>query len=218
VQGKKSSLTPGSHPPEAFAPANRVKSGYVSYTTNTTAVLFAKTLVRPEFVSGVQNRAESRRNLDSVLVLRISVAEEAAMPDKKYTKVEEEIIQILDRMGDDPAPPRQPNLRLVHSKKPRRSVPTLPRVPRISPTIILAGVFLFAFIALMTSGIVQIVAAALAIICFVAMLLGRGKSSRSGSTPNFGPQTWRGRDITLSPDHSTPIGDRISGWLRRIRR
>lgn len=141
------------------------------------------------------------------------------MPDKKYTKVEEEIIQILDRMGDDPAPQRPPNLRLVHSQKPkRRSLPSLPRVPRMSPTIVLAGVFLFAFVALMTSGVIQIVAAVLALVCFIAMLFGRGKTPRGASAPNFGPQTWRGRDISLSSEPSTPIADRISAWFRRLRR
>ncbi|MCO5175387.1 MAG: hypothetical protein M9890_00165 [Thermomicrobiales bacterium] len=141
------------------------------------------------------------------------------MPDKKYTKVEEEIIQILDRMGDDPAPQRPPNLRLVHSQKPkRRKLSSLPRVPGISPTIILGGVFLFAFVALMTSGVIQIVAAVLALVCFVAMLLGRGRAPRGGTAPNFGPQTWRGRDITLSSEPTTPIGDRISALFRRFRR
>ena len=38
------------------------------------------------------------------------------MPDKRYTKVEEEVMQILDRLESEKPAPARPNLRLVESR------------------------------------------------------------------------------------------------------
>ncbi|HMM42768.1 MAG TPA: hypothetical protein PKA95_12775 [Thermomicrobiales bacterium] len=141
------------------------------------------------------------------------------MPDKKYTKVEEEIIQILDRMENEPPKTRQPHLRLVHSSRsaPRRRRFSMPSLPALSPGITLALVFGFAFVALMTSGLIQIVATILSLGCFVLLLARRGRTGGGGSSIQ-GSKTWRGRDISLSPDDGEPIGDRIRDWIRRVRR
>lgn len=141
------------------------------------------------------------------------------MPDKKYTKVEEEIIQILDRMENEPPKTRPPHLRLVHSSRsaPRRRRLSMPSLPALSPGITLALVFGFAFVALMTSGLIQIIATILSLGCFVLLLARRGRPGGSGSSIQ-GSKTWRGRDISLSPDNGEPIGDRLRDWIRRVRR
>ncbi len=141
------------------------------------------------------------------------------MPDKKYTRVEEEIIQILDRMENDAPKTRQPHLRLVHSTRstPRRRRLSMPRLPALTPGITLALVFGFAFVALMTSGVVQIVATVLSLGCFVLLFVRRGRAG-SASTPMHGSKTWRGRDISLTPGNDAPVGDRVRDWLRRVRR
>lgn len=140
------------------------------------------------------------------------------MPDKKYTKVEEEIIQILDRMEHDAPKSRQPHLRLVHSAratpKPRRF--KLPKVQTLTPGVTLALVFAFAFVALMTNGTVQIVATVLSIGLFVLLFARRNRAG--AATPMQGSKTWRGRDITLSPGGGDSIADRVRDWLQRVRR
>ncbi len=141
------------------------------------------------------------------------------MPDKKYTKVEEEIIQILDRMENDAPKPRQPHLRLVHSTRStsRQRRLSLPKLPALSPGITLALVFVFAFVALMTSGPLQIVATVLSLGCFALLFVRRGRGGASGGSMH-GSKTWRGRDITLTPGGGEPIGDRVRDWIRRVRR
>lgn len=141
------------------------------------------------------------------------------MPDRKYTKVEEEIIQILDRMEDDAPKQGRPHLRLVHSARtaPARRTPRMPRLPSLSPGLTLGLVFAFAFVALMTSGIVQIVATVLSIGCFVLLFVRRNRAAPA-STPLHGSKTWRGRDIVLSPDNGASLGGRVRDWLSRVRR
>lgn len=142
------------------------------------------------------------------------------MPDRKYTKVEEEIIQILDRMDDDAATTRSPHLRLVHSAP---ATPKRWRIPRSLPTrltpgITLALVFMFAFVALMTSGWLQLVATALSLGCFVLLIVRRRRvgGGDSGTVP--GSKMWRGRDISLTPEYGEPLSDRIREWIQRVRR
>lgn len=141
------------------------------------------------------------------------------MPGKKYSKVEEEIIQILDRMDNDDSQPRPSHLQLVHSARstPLRRRFALHGIPKPSPAITLVLVFVLAIVALMTSGLLQIAAMALSLACFVLLVAGRRRMT-GGATTIEGSKTWRGRDIPMVPDSGGSIGDRFRDWVRRVRR
>jgi hypothetical protein len=140
------------------------------------------------------------------------------MPDKKYSKVEEEILQILDRMDSDSAPSSRPNLRLVHSRPTRKRRFTLPK-PRLalpSPGVTLGLVVAFAFIALMTSGILQLIATLLTVAALVALFIPR-KRSTTMWTGSAGTKRWRGRDISFHPDDGESPADRARRWIDQRR-
>jgi hypothetical protein len=141
------------------------------------------------------------------------------MPDKRYTKLEEEVLEILDRLEHEAPAPSRPNLRLVSSQAPkRRRRPSISR-PKFQlrtapPWIWLASAFGLAILAILvrdTTATGALVIAVLSLVCFFAPLFVR----RSSSAPWEGPpgtKTWRGRDITLGPSGDTPV-DRTRRWL-----
>lgn len=83
------------------------------------------------------------------------------MPDKRYTKVEEEVIQILDRLESEKPSPTRPNLRLVEpvrqrkrkinrpSFKPSLRLSRLSRLTAGKPWIWIASAIGLAFVAIL---------------------------------------------------------------------
>lgn len=155
------------------------------------------------------------------------------MPDKKYTKVEEEIIQILDRLEDErPAQPRKrPDLRVVSSNprpqaRPKRQW-SLARLPAWWPVAGALGLALAAILVRDSSRTLAVVLSILAIVAFLSPIVLRRGGSAPPSTPSSpfgtpGTKTWRGRDITLGPPAGDAPAERAKRWItyqrRRFRR
>lgn len=137
------------------------------------------------------------------------------MSDKRYTKVEEEIIQILDKLEKEEPAPTRPNLRVVHSrppKPPRRSLrPRLPFTVLPPAGITLALVFGFAILALFLPSPFQLIATLLAIGALILFFSRRGQQSE-WSGPS-GTKTWRGQDISFGPSSRDSASDRAKRWL-----
>jgi hypothetical protein len=142
------------------------------------------------------------------------------MPDKRYTKVEEEIIQILDRLESEEPAPTRPPLRIV-SPRPKRSrrfqsvhVPR-PKFDTRPAWFWLAASFTLAAAAYFVRDFSSTLAMLLAIasICaFFAPLFSRGP----GVTPAPGPpatKRWRGKDISFDTSSHEGRGDRARRWL-----
>lgn len=150
------------------------------------------------------------------------------MPDKKYTKVEEEIMEILDRIEDErPAPPRgQSHLRLVSSRpaKPKRRLSLgMPKL-RLSALPLwwsLAASFGLAIAALVvrdtseTAAIILVVVSALVFLSPFVFRRPGGGAGGAGGTGFGGSVTkeWRGRDITLGPTPGPSSSERAKRWL-----
>ena len=145
------------------------------------------------------------------------------MPDKRYTKVEEEIIQILDRM-DDSGPPRpRPNLRLVKTTRPRRRVDlgafSFGAITQRFPLAFMLIAFVLAIFAISfrdTSSTVATVLAVLASLAFFAPIL-LGRHAGAGASPIEG-KTWRGRDMIATPASGDSPVNRARRWLERHQR
>lgn len=144
------------------------------------------------------------------------------MPEKRYTKVEEEILQILDKMEVVDERPAQSPLRAVPSP-PRRK----PRSHRMrsflhAPWTSLALTAAFAFAALLardTSHLLATALASLSIIAFFAPIVLRRQTVSPGGVPqHFGTKQWRGRDISFDPPHRTSLAERARIWLDNQRR
>ncbi|HUG14630.1 MAG TPA: hypothetical protein VMM78_06385 [Thermomicrobiales bacterium] len=139
------------------------------------------------------------------------------MPDKRYTKVEEEIIQILDRLESEEPAPSRPHLRVVPSRprRPRRIQIRRPRLDTRPAWFWLALSFGLAAGAYFARDIASTLALLLAIgsICaFFAPLFSR----RHGGAPLAGPTTtkmWRGKDISFGPPPRAGAGDRARRWI-----
>jgi hypothetical protein len=150
------------------------------------------------------------------------------MPDKKYTKVEEEIMEILDRIEDErPASPRGPShLRLVSSRPAKTKRRFSLGMPKLSLTALplwwsLAVSFGLAMAALIVRDSSETLALGLAILSALAFLSPfvfrrpGGGVGNSGGSPFGGTVTkeWRGRDITLGPTPGPSASDRAKRWL-----
>ena len=130
------------------------------------------------------------------------------MAKKRYTKVEEEIIQILDAKDREPAWRRvssgrwRPRLR-----RPRLSIPR--RLGAASGLTWLVATFGIALTAIMVSGWSHLLAAILAISC-ILVFLSPMVLSRKDTGLHRPAQEWRGRSINLPPpEHG------IAGKIRR---
>jgi hypothetical protein len=151
------------------------------------------------------------------------------MPDKRYTKVEEEVIQILDRLeSEKPSTSTRPNLRLVESPRPRKQPSRLKSVrPSFNlwrmitgkPWIWIAAAIGLAFAALVvrdTSDNLALALALASIIAFFAPLFvnRRGSSGRGSTGPGGEIKTWRGRDISFDPPGGPSPSERVSRWIQ----
>ena len=157
------------------------------------------------------------------------------MPEKRYTKVEEEVIQILDKLeSEKPATPR-PNLRLVEGGRPakrkttRRSLKPSFRLSRLTsgkPWIWIASAVGLAFAAILARDTSENLALALALASIVAFFAPifvnrRGSGAGGSGVPGgFGGEVkqWRGRDVSFDPPSGPSPGERVSRWFNDRRR
>jgi hypothetical protein len=143
------------------------------------------------------------------------------MPDKRYSKVEEEIIQILDRLEDErPARParQRGHLKLVKPPRQRKRL-DLGRLMPATPLLPLLAAFVLAFLAITfreTSWLATILAVA-SILAFLAPIVMRRGMSADGGFPSETKQ-WRGRDISFSPPSGPSPLDRARRWMGGRRR
>jgi hypothetical protein len=145
------------------------------------------------------------------------------MPDKKYTRIEEEVMEILDRIEDErPAPPRaHPHLRLVSSRpmKRKRRI-TMPNLRLTSLPIwwSLAAAFALALAALVvrdTSQTLGLILAVISALVFLSPFVFRRPTGGTSDSGFGGPVTkeWRGRDITLGPSPGPSSSERVKRWI-----
>lgn len=153
------------------------------------------------------------------------------MSDKRYSKVEEEIIQILNQMDDEPAKAPPSNVVQFRKRpKPKRELPVKATVQNIG---ILQRARSYSAGSWVGVGIVAAIVAwqigrfvpVLGMIGFVASIgafLLALYTWRAGSVAGIpqapaGTKRWRGRDIDLSPQRSAPKSLRARKWGSRFR-
>ena len=137
------------------------------------------------------------------------------MAKKRYTRVEEEILQILNEADHEPAWRRARNWL---SRRPRRQRPSTPRrTLRIEGLVPFVLSFALALAAIFAAASSHTAAAALAIVSilvFLSPLVPRRR--QSAMTPSV--HRWRGRDIELPPSRGGVIGEiRYRLWQLRNR-
>jgi len=157
------------------------------------------------------------------------------MPEKRYTKVEEEVIQILDKLESEKPAPSCPNLRLVEGgrhvkrKSPRRSLKPSFRLSNLTsgkPWIWIASAIGLAFAAVIVRDTSENLALALALASLIAffapIFVNRRKPGADGTgiPDDFGGEVkqWRGRDISFDQSSGPSAGDRLSRWFQDRRR
>jgi hypothetical protein len=142
------------------------------------------------------------------------------MAKKRYTKLEEEIIQILNEK--ERGPDWRSRLRLV--RRPRLGPRAAPRPRTGSFKLDMAGIgwfagsFALALLAIIAAGYSHLLAGLLAISCILFFLSPVVFNRRTGP-PRRTAQRWRGRDIELPPSRAGVLGDlRYRLWQYRHRR
>lgn len=136
------------------------------------------------------------------------------MAKKRYTKAEEEIIQILNEADHEPVWRR---VRLPRGSQ--RRGPRPPREFRFDTTWLWFGAsFGLALVAILIAGWSQTLAILLAILSILAFLSPIVVSRRpSHAAPEI--RRWRGRDIDLPPSRAGLVGKiRYRFWQMRNRR
>lgn len=136
------------------------------------------------------------------------------MAKKRYTKAEEEILQILNDADHEPV------WRRVHM--PRRSPGKPPRAPRHLPfdsswlwIIVSFGLALLAILVGDWSETLAVLFAILSVLAFLSPIVLNRRPAGMGQTA----RQWRGRDIDLPPSRSGIIGEmRYRLWQMRNRR
>jgi hypothetical protein len=149
------------------------------------------------------------------------------MPEKRYTKVEEEVIQILDRLESEKPSPSRPNLRLVDGGRSgkragrRRSLRPSLNVSRFTsgrPWIWIASAIGLAFLAILVRDRSENLALVLALASIVAFFAPIFVNRRGGGGDSGGPggdvKQWRGRDVSFQPPSGPSPADRLSRWFR----
>lgn len=139
------------------------------------------------------------------------------MAKRRYTRVEEEIIQILEEKD------REPGWRRMRPRLPRRPRVRLPRLAghrRLGGFAWLIVTFGLALAAVLLAGTSHLLAGLLAIASII-VFLSPIVTARRGGTPGPPPiQRWRGRDIDLPPSRTGLLGEiryRLWEYRRRYR-
>jgi hypothetical protein len=139
------------------------------------------------------------------------------MPDKRYSKVEEEVLEILDRLEDERPVTRGRHLRVVPPPATRRPRTLPARIPRRRSrpvwfwlALSLGLAFMAVFVSDTAPDLVVYVLAIGSIMAFFAPLF-TNRGPRPSSVGPTGTKTWRGRDIALGD--SDNLGDRAQRWL-----
>lgn len=141
------------------------------------------------------------------------------MPEKRYTKVEEEVIQILDKMELVDERPARPPLRVV---KPSRGQTIRARLRSFRGMVwaSLAVTAVFTFLAVVLadrSHLLATVFAILAILAFLSPIVLRRPSGQGTAPTQFGTKEWRGRDISFAPPPQDSVTDRARRWWNQRR-
>lgn len=153
------------------------------------------------------------------------------MSDKRYSKVEEEIIQILDQMDREP-PPAPPTNLVPFRPRPKpasrrintdrlKSMATNPlaRVRRYSAgSWVGVGVVvaLLAWQLSRFSGTLATIAMVVSVLAFLAALYTRRGGGAVGIPPAASTtKRWRGRDIDFDNSRRSSVADRTRNWGRK---
>ena len=154
------------------------------------------------------------------------------MTDKRYSKIEEEIIQILDQMEDEPR--NDPPANLVQFRPRQKAKRELPKPPQLKNVGVLQRVRRYsagswvgvgvvaALLAWQLSrfvSILAVIAMGVSICAFLAALYTRKTGSVAGiPSASATSKRWRGQDIDLTPRRSTAGSLRNRKWSDRFRR
>lgn len=138
------------------------------------------------------------------------------MAKKRYTKVEEEIIQILDAKDREPAW-RRVSRRRWRPRKPRIRFSVPRRLRAASGLTWLLATFGIALAAIMVSSRSHFLAVILAITC-ILVFLSPMVLSRRNTGLHRPAHEWRGREINLPPSQDSIVGKiRYRIWELRKR-
>ena len=135
------------------------------------------------------------------------------MAKKRYTRLEKEVLQILNEVDPEPPKPRFQFLRRRRSSKLPSGFDT---GSRGGSWLWIAGSILLALVAILVkdwSGTLALILASLSIVVFLSpIVLGFGNPGPSG--PNV--RRWRGKDIEFPPPRAGIIGElRYRIWKMR---
>lgn len=148
------------------------------------------------------------------------------MTDKRYSKVEEEIIQILNQMEDEPQQEKPSNVVNFRPRpKPKREIQMpqqvknagiLQRVRKYSAGSWVGVGIVAALVAWQLGRFVPLLGM-IGMIATIGAFLAALYTWRVGSVPGVpsapgGTKRWRGRDIDLSPPRSSPGNLRNRKW------
>lgn len=152
------------------------------------------------------------------------------MPDSKddrYSRMEREVIDILDEFEEKPRPRRRKPGKILDFQKPRKSfldriksqLPT--RRPAVSSNLVTPLRLLILSVAAAIGAVfvdqysetLSLILIIVAVCSFFALLFVRGNGGSGGAGNLKTPQTkrWRGKDITLKPNSRR---QESSGWRR----
>ncbi|HET7038124.1 MAG TPA: hypothetical protein VFI42_20790 [Thermomicrobiaceae bacterium] len=139
------------------------------------------------------------------------------MAKRRYTRVEEEIIQILEQKEREPGW-RRARFRLRRPRLPRFSLPRFNGHPRLGGFSWLLLTFGLALAAVLLAGTSHLLAALLAIASMLVFLSPIVTSRRAGGLPYTPARRWRGKDIDLPPSRTGLLGEiRYRIWEYRHR-
>jgi hypothetical protein len=135
------------------------------------------------------------------------------MAKKRYTRLEKEVLEILNEVDPEPPKPRFQFLR-------RRRSPQLPTGPRSTPKsgslLWFAGTIGLALLAILVkdwSATLALILAIVTILVFFSPIV-MGFGNRGPTGPNV--QRWRGKDIEFPPPRAGIIGElRYRIWKMR---
>jgi len=126
------------------------------------------------------------------------------MAKKRYTKVEEEIIQILDAKDREPAW-RRATRRRWRPRMPRARFSLPERIGAASGLVWLIATFGLALVAIMVSSRSHFLAVILAIVC-ILVFLSLVVLFRRDTSLYRPAQEWRGRDMRFPPPRDGVVG------------